>query len=95
LLAFRQRGRRAAPAGGHSGLSEGGAFIGIFGGLLCSSGTLVSGGFKLLHDQVEIRESFVGEGFGLPRVYIVLVLSKDRLPLPAGDMVQMNVTCLG
>jgi hypothetical protein len=28
-------------------------------------------------------------------VYIVLVLSKDRLPLPAGDMVQMNVTCLG
>ena len=74
---------------------SGGMFSGIFGGLLCPAGrTLVSGGFKVLYDPLEIVESFIGPGFGLPRVYIVLVKSVDNGAVPAGNMAQMWATCL-
>jgi hypothetical protein len=72
----------------------GSANNGIFGGLQCSSGTLVSGGFQLLRNDVNIRESFIGPGFGLPRVFIVNTRSLDGGAIPAGDVVRMWVTCV-
>ena len=72
----------------------GGRFNGIFGGLLCGTGTLVSGGFRILRPDVEIRESFVGDAFSVPRVNVVFVLTKTGAALPPGDVVQMFATCI-
>ena len=74
---------------------SGGMFNGIFGGLLCPADrTLVSGGFDVIHNDLKIVESFIGPGFGLPRVYIVFVTSFTGAPVPAGDMARMWATCL-
>ena len=35
---------------------------GIFGGKICTTGTLVSGGFQLLRNDVKVNESFIGPG---------------------------------
>lgn len=69
---------------------------GIFGGLLCPANrTLVSSGFQLLRSDVDIRESYVGPGFGLPRVAIVFAAMDDYTPLPPGaDVVRIWATCL-
>jgi hypothetical protein len=72
-----------------------GPYNGIFGGRLCASGVLVSGGFSVLMPNVEVTESYIGPAFGLDRVYIVRAMSKDGGALPAGDVVKMYVTCLG
>ena len=64
-------------------------------GLLCPADrTLVSGGFDVIHNDLKIVESFIGPGFGLPRVYIVFVTSFTGAPVPAGDMARMWATCL-
>ena len=74
---------------------SGGMFSGIFGGLLCPSDrTLVSGGFDVIYHDLKIVESFIGPGFGLPRVYIVFVTSASGAAVPAGDMARMWATCL-
>jgi hypothetical protein len=39
-------------------------------------------------------ESFIGPGFGLPRVYIVFVSTASGAPVPEGDMARMWATCL-
>ena len=67
---------------------------GIFGGKICTTGTLVSGGFQLLRNDVKVNESFIGPGFGLHRVYIVNVTSITGGVLSAGDVVKMWVTCI-
>lgn len=73
----------------------GGMYNGIFGGLLCPANrTLVSSGFQVLRADVEIRESFIGPGFGLPRVAIVSAWKDDLTALPAGEVVRMWATCL-
>lgn len=73
----------------------GGMYNGIFGGLLCPVGrTLVSGGFQVLRPDVKVQESFIGPGFGLPRVYIVSTVSFTYGPLPEGNVVRMWATCL-
>lgn len=77
------------------GPSDGGIFVGIFGGLICPAGrTLASGGFQVLRDDLKVMESFIGPGFGLPRVYIVLVRTFNNTLLPAGDTTRMWATCL-
>lgn len=74
---------------------SGGIYSGIFGGLLCPANrTLVSGGFQVLYGGVKIVESFIGPGFGLPRVYIVFVTSSTGGAVPEGDMARMWATCL-
>jgi hypothetical protein len=72
-----------------------GPYNGIYGGLQCGHGVLVSGGFSILMPNVEVKESFVGPAFGVDRVYFVRVMSKDGGVLPAGDVVKMYITCLG
>ncbi len=69
---------------------------GIFGGLLCPANrTLVSSGFQLLRSDVDVRESYIGPGFGLPRVAIVFAHMDDFTPLPPGaDVVRIWATCL-
>ena len=67
---------------------------GIFGGKVCDTGTLISGGFQLLRNDVKVNESFIGPGFGLTRVYIVNVTSITGANLTAGDVVKMWVTCV-
>ena len=75
--------------------AQAGLFGGIFGGLQCPSDrTLVSGGFDVIYGDMKIVESFIGPGFGLPRVYIVFVFTSTGTPMPAGDMVRMWATCL-
>ena len=72
-----------------------GPYNGIYGGLQCGHGVLVSGGFSILMPNVEVKESFVGPAFGVDRVYFVRAMSKDGGVLPAGDVVKMYITCLG
>lgn len=77
------------------GPADGGQYVGIFGGLLCPANrTLVSSGFQVLRTDVEIRESFIGPGFGLPRVAIVSAWTDNLTLLPPGDVVRMWATCL-
>jgi hypothetical protein len=79
----------------HLTISTPDMFVGIFGGLVCPANrTLVSGGFKLLHNDLKVVESFVGPGFGLPRVYIVFVRTFQNTLLPAENVTQMWATCL-
>ena len=54
---------------------------------------LISGGFQILRDDVYARESFIGPGFGIDRVYHVFVQSTSGATIPAGDVVKMWVTC--
>jgi hypothetical protein len=68
---------------------------GIFGGMICQQGgTLVSGGFDLLRDDVRVVESYIGPAFGFPRVYVLNVVSTDGSALPAGDVARQWATCL-
>jgi hypothetical protein len=74
---------------------SGGIYAGIFGGLICPAGrTLVSGGYQLLRGDVKVQESFIGPGFGLPRVYIVSSVTFTYGVLPEGDVAKMWATCL-
>ena len=74
--------------------AEGGPYGGIFGGKLCQSGVLVSGGFSILQDNVKVTDSWIGEAFAQPRVYFVRAVSFDGSAVAAGDIVRLNVTCL-
>jgi hypothetical protein len=74
---------------------SGGIYSGIFGGLVCPGGrTLVSGGYQILRSDVKVQESFIGPGFGLPRVYIVASWTFTYGVLPEGDVIKMWATCL-
>ena len=74
---------------------SGGQFNGIFGGLLCPAGrTQVSGGYQVLRQDIKVQESFIGPGFGLPRVYIISTVTFTFAALPEGDVVKMWSTCL-
>ena len=77
----------AIPAG------SGGIYGFIFGGLQCPAGrTLISSGFQLLRFDLKIQESFIGPGFGLPRVAIVNAATIAGT-LPEGNIVRMWATC--
>jgi hypothetical protein len=67
---------------------------GIFGGLTCSSGRLVSGGFQLLRNDVQIRESYIGPAFNQARVYVVNTRSHSGAAIAPGAVVRMWVTCI-
>ena len=74
---------------------SGGIYNGIFGGLLCPAGhTQVSGGYQVLRQDIKVQESFIGPGFGLPRVYIISTVTFTFAALPEGDVVKMWSTCL-
>jgi hypothetical protein len=72
-----------------------GTFSGIFGGLGCNSGLLVSGGYQLLANDVTAKAATIEPAFGLPRVYFVDVESPTGAAVATGDKVKMWVTCLG